>query len=726
MVQPLSWMLWAQVAPRAVLGLALALALLAAVTSVAFLVARRMLGDVPVSVRWAGTAVVATALLVGLFFLLGSLGAFRWWVALPVLLALAAAVSRWLDRDGAGTARLREDARAAGRLVRDVWNSPDRWALLVLAVLAARVGRGLLAPPLAWDSQTYHLVKAAQWVQTGRFVTEAAPDAWSYYAWLPAYGDILWAWALLPMHGDGLLALAGLLAWLAGVLGAYASGRVLGAAPATALLAALALFLTPAATTTLTSGYVEVPLLALFTLGSALFLCFLRTSRPAEGVLAAAGFGLMAGVKSTALAVLLVALALFFVRVATSPLSWRERLRTVGLAALAALVGVQPYIAAWVEKGSPLYPVPFLVRGQLLLPGNSQWAEVHSRGGPPTFDGLFHAVLFSDLGAGREHLGLGPVVVLVVGLALWGLWRCVRTPGLRLPAAFLVLTAGALVLSQTGELNRALWTVWATNSVRYLLPALGALVLLASVPDAPWLRPAWGLAVLCNAWLSIPRGWGSAESDALGALLWPAVAAAVVFAVAHVLAWHRRKWLAGLALAGLAGLGLFGAVAAARSAYRYAFYESAMRGRSYDLHPLAGGLAAAWPVWAFLDEAEGHRVAVSAGWDNAGHNWYRYPLFGSRLQNTVLYVPPTRDGAVVDYQRGGELRDALDFEAWVKRLLERQVEYVAVLPPMPPEAALLLAHPDLFTPVAQGANGEAVAYRFDRERARELHGAATP
>jgi hypothetical protein len=721
MVQPVSWMLWVQVAPRALLGLGVALALLVALGLTAFLLARRMLGEVPVSVRWAGTAVVATALLVGVFFLLGGLGAFRWWVALPVLLALAAAALKGLDRDGAGMARLREDARAARGLLLDVWRSTDRWALLVLGVLAARTVRGTLAPPLAWDTQTYHLVKAAQWVHAGRFFTEAAPDAWSYYAWLPAYGDILWAWALLPMQGDGLLALAGLLVWLAGVLGAYASGRVLGAAPATALLAALALFLTPAATTTLTSGYVEVPLLSLFTLASALFLRFLRTSRPAEAVLAAAGFGLMAGVKSTALAILLVALALFFVRVATAPLSWRERLRTVGLAALAALVGVQPYLTAWVGKGSPIYPVPLALRGRLVLEGNTQWMEVHSRGGTATFDGLFHSVVFSDLGAGREHLGLGPVVLLVVGLALWGLWRCALTPGLRLPAAFLVLTAGALLLSQTGELNRAMWTIWATNSVRYLLPALGALALLASVPGAPWVRPAWALAVLCNAWLSIPRGWGSAESDAFGALLWPTVAAAVGLGLAHVLAWRWRRWPAALALAGLAGLGLFSAVATVRQAYRYAFYDSAMRGRSYDLHPLAGGLTAAWPVWAFLDEGPGHRVAVAAGWDNTGHNWYRYPFFGSRLQNTVLYVPPTRDGSVVDYQRAGELQGAVDFEAWVKRLLERQVEYVVVLPPMPPETRLLREHPELFTPVAQGANREAVAFRFHRERARELH-----
>ncbi|XXF78125.1 hypothetical protein P2318_34540 [Myxococcaceae bacterium GXIMD 01537] len=719
MVQPLSWTLWLEVAPRALLGVAVAVALLAAVTYVSFLVARRLLDGAPVSLRWSGAAVVATALLVGLFFLLGLAHAFRWWVALPVLLALAAAARGWLDRDGSGTARLLEDARAAGRFARSVWGSPDRWALLSLAVIAARAARGLVAPPLAWDTLTYHLVKAAQWVSAGRFLAEPAPDAWSYYAWLPAYGDILWAWALLPMGGDGLLALAGLLAWLAGVLGAYAASRVLGAAPSLALLVALALFLTPAATTTLTSGYVDVLLLSLFTLSSALFLHFLRAPRLPEAVLAAAGFGLMAGVKSTALAVLLVALAFFLARVATAPWPWRERLRAVGLCALAALAGVQPYLTAWVEKGSPIYPVPLALRGHLLLPGNAQWVEVHSRGGTATFDGLFHAIVFSNLGAGREHLGLGPVGLLVLGLSAWGLWRCLRGPGTRLPAAFLGVCAVALVLSQTGELNRALWTEWVANSVRYLLPAFGALALLASVPDRPWVRALWALAVLCNAWLSVPRGWGAVDAAALGALLVPAAAAGLALAVGHVLAWHRRQWLVGGLLAGLAGLGAFSAVATVRRAYRYGFYEASVRGHSYELHSLGAGLVGAWPVWAFLDTPEGHRVAVAAGWDGTGHNWFRAPLFGSRLQNTVLYVPPTADGSVVDSQRHGELRRAADFEAWLRRLVEGRVDHVVLLSPLPPvESGFVREHPELFQRVAQGLDWEAAAYRLDAEKAR--------
>jgi len=146
-----------------------------------------------------------------------------------------------------------------------------------------------------------------------------------------------------------------------------------------------------------------------------------------------------------------------------------------------------------------------------------------------------------------------------------------------------------------------------------------------------------------------------------------------------------------------------------------------MRGHADDRDPLAGGLAAAWPVWAFLDSGESHRVAVAAGWDNTGHNWYRYPLFGSRLQNTVLYVPPTSDGSVVDYQRQGELRRAADFSAWLRGLVERRVDHVVLLPPLPPvESAFVRAHPELFRPVAQGLNREATAYRLDAEQARAV------
>jgi hypothetical protein len=100
-----------------------------------------------------------------------------------------------------------------------------------------------------------------------------------------------------------------------------------------------------------------------------------------------------------------------------------------------------------------------------------------------------------------------------------------------------------------------------------------------------------------------------------------------------------------------------------------------------------------------------------------GHNWLRYPLLGSRLQNRVVYVPVTRDGSIIDYRNKEALRTRADFNSWVNRLAAAKVDYLAILWPDPLEGAWAQARPDLFSLVAVGSGGLGRLYRFQPERA---------
>jgi hypothetical protein len=201
------------------------------------------------------------------------------------------------------------------------------------------------------------------------------------------------------------------------------------------------------------------------------------------------------------------------------------------------------------------------------------------------------------------------------------------------------------------------------------------------------------------------------------------VVAAVAGGLALAAWWrrrHRRPALAAVAALVLLAAGL-AAIEGARRRHRHAIYEAAADPVDpvFHMHALNPSSTAAWPLWRALDEpGRSHRLAVTAGWDGLGHNWYRYPLLGSELQNRVVYVPVTADGGVVDYRETEEVSRRASLPAWLERLVEAEVEYVVSLAPrVTIEDYWMRSLPGIFPPALADPRAFHVAYRFDREAA---------
>ena len=77
--------------------------------------------------------------------------------------------------------------------------------------IALRLVRDLVSPPMAWDSLTYHLFRPARWIQDGALRSSIGPDSWRFLEYFPHAGDVPWAWAMLPVRGDALIAPTGVL-----------------------------------------------------------------------------------------------------------------------------------------------------------------------------------------------------------------------------------------------------------------------------------------------------------------------------------------------------------------------------------------------------------------------------------------------------------------------------------------------------------------------------------
>jgi hypothetical protein len=379
------------------------------------------------------------------------------------------------------------------------------------------------------------------------------------------------------------------------------------------------------------------------------------------------------------------------------------------------------YVIAWIETGSPLYPLSVQVAGRTLLAGNEQLQRLYA-GTPEVLEAgtvsgaaLLHAALRPDLKlAWQDYHGLGPALLLLVPAALVALWRQVSHTELRVSAlAVLALaavpTAGIMSDSFAGQR-----TLWGLLVVRLLVSLPAALILLAAQVESrsmPWL---WSSAIAIELAVGVPGGVTTPMRHAMVAVL-PPLAAVAVTVVAAVVAWRRRWWW-GWSTA-IVGAGLFIAGATlerARRASRMAIYAALCdQPPAFIVHGIKRAYAGAWPVWRALDGDVPWRIALAAGWDGIGHNVFRYPLLGSNLQNQVSYVPITRDASIVDYERADEVQRRADVDAWLARLVERQIDVVVVLDPPPPEAAWMEARPALFERIASGIPGTShAAFRF--------------
>jgi hypothetical protein len=283
--------------------------------------------------------------------------------------------------------------------------------------------------------------------------------------------------------------------------------------------------------------------------------------------------------------------------------------------------------------------------------------------------------------------------------------------------------AAVVVASTLGTHTLALRTMWAAIFPRHVTAAYAVIAVLAAL--VPWRRawPGWCLALAVSCVLAFPRGWSVLDGDAgwrLGLLALTAASAAA--AAPLVPAVRRRSRIVRASIVAVVLVGVFAAgLPRLRAAFRYPFWSAALSQSAapFDFNGLEARSMEAWPIWERLDGADPKRLAVTCGWDGMGHSCYLYPLMGSRLQNRVLYVPPTLDGSVVDY--GDEdLGRAVQLRAWLTRLLEEDVDHVVLIPPSSPERSSWIVHlPDVFVREIGDERTDAWLYRFERRAAAE-------
>ncbi|NLF11563.1 MAG: hypothetical protein GX597_07225, partial [Anaerolineaceae bacterium] len=396
---------------------------------------------------------------------LGLLGGLRSWLVWLLVAGLAVAgIPAWRD--------ILSRIRAASPLVPQGRSEKLLAAYILLTLMPAFLMA--LTPPIAWDSQVYHLTGPKLYIEQGA-ITGGIDIP---YLGFPALIDTLFAAAML-LRGPAVAKLIHFGYGVLSLLLVYAAGsRYLGRRSAWLAMA----ILVAVPTITLLASWAYVDLAVLFYELAAVYLLArgLERDRSARhGILALAGVscGLAVGVKYTAvlLPITLAAIILWYGRHE----GWRANLRQVVLfAAPAALIAGPWFLRNLAFTGSPVYP--------FFLPGKF-WDEYrawfYSRAGT----GLayrtpwrlivapWEATILGMEGAEGYAATIGPLLLLALPLLLltWRRWTWEQK-------AF----AGLLVLACVPQY--LFWLYGVAQSAlliqtRLLFPIFGLLALLAGL-----------------------------------------------------------------------------------------------------------------------------------------------------------------------------------------------------------------------------------------------------
>jgi hypothetical protein len=666
--------------------------LVAGTLVVAYATACRSLPRDPPPLRWAGVFVAGGFITTIGFHTLRLLGIFGLACALVTVAILVAttiegtSLRRSLDRD----------RRFFGKLSFRWRRSELRLPTILLFVAALPIVlRPLLLPPIAWDTMTYHGVKAAKWVQHAGALDMDAPGPWALYRDLWSGAEVFTAWAMLPFRSDLLAAAPDAVEWLGLGVALVALARELGVRePHASAVAGLALVI-PSLRILVGSAYGEI--VQLMAAIAAMAIAVRQARDPSDGRLwlVAAGAGIAAGVKMTFVPMALVILLAACVTSLRRSVTKRAAITSIAVALIVFAASFAPWmVEAYRRHGLPFSPLPVKLLGVTLgeAPPELVWYEEISASAGSR---LFEALAGDMQSPGFTILGFTAIAIyLLPALAR-------RRPMAAVVIGTIMLADWAVFLSPHMSPVRQRFP---GTSVRFLLPALVLGVVVAGLLPARHPRTARAFSYVVYASMAfylvvwLPYGLTTTCATALF------LSATVLLALAVSMRWIACSSLHVVGRA-LAGSVLVAAALGGLSVLRTVIRPDLLRGE-FTNHDLTRYWVDA--AIAADDPARPWRIAVTSGPSQRNDNWLVLPFIGRNLQNEAFYVPVSKSGDVghfgggstnVDYDRSAE------YESWWRRLLERRVDAVMSFSPASVELRWMESRPDRFRRIS-GEEGD--------------------
>jgi hypothetical protein len=682
----------------------------------AHLLVRRFIHHCPASVRLVGTGTLFYAFIVLIYQSLSPFHAIsRLWVTVTCICIAGLLHVLW------GKHR---DFKAEVEPLR-VWlrdGLKSRWAVLIIMcgfIMLLSLSRALLMPPLGWDCLSYHLTFAALWIKRGTLFLFEAPEQIISCGHLPINGEIFASWLLLPFSSDLLVnAMNFPLTFLAGVA-CYAVGRELGLPRWAAGWVPVLICLSPTVYDLITTAYVDNALFA-FSIALVLFvLRYIRKGFIEDACFAAIAAGMAVGIKYNGIIIAGIAVfAVLLKMLVSARYSGFFKKLGICLAGLLLIIslGGRRYILNTIDAANPLYPFPLKIFSYEIFEG---WEELTNlEKWVAEFDekeGLIQRSAWE-----REYrkfsyvqMAPGPKFAFFLIMALLGLFLRPKSISVKqwyfIAAVWIIPIISYFAEGSTGVARGG---PWADGSGRYLITSIALFTIQGLVTvqqfsslfkkiffflaafvllDFIHLNSGhlWEVEVLYPLVIILSIA-SMAFSEALPRLFRKLMPARMVSAQggeersAGIIAvrWSSVALYLLLLVISLSLLQGY------RDRTRYFYYR-----RHTDLHNIPRKFVGGWE---FIDNLDEHKViAFSRGYAQPNHEWFFYPLMGSRLQNDVIYLSALNKWDVPTWVDQGMLRGD-DPKIWLYNLKQQKVDHVFIQEPWPIEMSWIMSRKDDF------------------------------
>lgn len=497
-------------------------------------------------------------------------------------------------------------------------------SVLTSHLIAYELLRGLLRPPLSWDSLTYHLLSAATWLQQQNIAPFFGPHPHNILGLYSGNGSLWLWWWMAPSHSELYVNLAHTSHWILLGLCAGAIARELGARRYWPVASFLSLML-PGATKFVATQYVDIMMASMLLSGFYFGWRWAKNAEWPDALLAAIALGIAAGTKEIALGYCgaFVLGTLPFCRG-----QWTRRPAHFfgGMIALLICGGFFYFRKTWLGVG-PLHPAdtPFFEEACKIIGSSPNLAmSVWGSLGEYFWSGKLTA---SFLGKQGLELGWGPQALLLLTAIYFA--PLLLEKGERQLAFFVMIQASAHLI---------IWflVVPSTDNIqvmgRFLTPvaALGAAATIA-ILEHRGAKASWvlALAVMIGA-----QSLLQAHQNLTKGFRWLLAAVDAGMMLVFVLAPLKRfltQYFRFIAIAAIVILVCCAPwLAKFRQRDRNRAFANEFTAHATTIGPLAG-------AFAWLD-AHGGKKNVAVSDRGARNGKYYYPAMGMRLERRVMYV----------------------------------------------------------------------------------------
>ncbi len=560
----------------------------------------------------------------------------------------------------------------------------------------------LINPPQIPDSLQWYLAYPATWIKAGNLdnpfcIFNATPIAnpgsleTGILAYYPINPELFYAWLMLPLRNAFLADLGEAPFYIIGIVVIYLILKKYEVNDRIALLSGFLWALIPNIFKQLKTGsLIDVICSAMFLLVFYTLLLLKSNFTLKNALLFGISLGLLVGSKITNF-VWLVALLPFicyvlFKAIKIQKITLSKILPSLGIiVSMIVLFGGYIYIKNYYFTGNPLFPVSLKIFGKTMFTGLLDNAAYAIDMAPNDKFNLMN-ILFHE-GLGIQFLILILPCTFIPLVAYKYLKRRVSLFG----EHFLLFLTPLVMLI----LFIVFIDVWRT---RYLFPyfSLGlvtSVIFISKLSHGNKFLAFISFVSIFAAALELAKGYELVISILLSLVLFTAL----VLCKKQVIEFYKREKISKFMLAGLLLVSLF-----------LVYFNNKYDREEFDRYPLSFSKKEAWQVdmgkgWKWLNDEtkEGARVAYT------GRSEF-YPLFGTKLKNSVTYVSINAKEILPYNKPDGLYRQNKDFFAWIKNLKEAKIEYLFVAlscfanrevddpTKFPIEDEWAVAHPDSF------------------------------